>query len=222
MIVIGVDEAGRGSLVGELIVAAVAVPIDLLEDLKEIGVKDSKLLSPDQREELYRTISRRLVFSVSSIKPREIDHENINVLTSNALYMNLSRIFKRVDPESVERIVIDKFGSVPKIKVAVRKTGYRGKIIVEEKADFKYPEVAAASIIAKYVRDSRIKVLSSLYGVRGSGYPSDPRTVEWLQEVLARGNPPPIIRFSWGTLKGTGYYVKKKKSASNVTLEDFL
>ncbi|MEB3766033.1 MAG: ribonuclease HII, partial [Desulfurococcales archaeon] len=110
MIVIGVDEAGRGSLIGELIVAAVAVPIDLLEDLKELGVKDSKLLTPEQREELYRTISRKLVFSVSAIKPREIDHENINVLTSNALYTNLSRIFKRIDPESVERIVIDKFG----------------------------------------------------------------------------------------------------------------
>lgn len=222
MIVIGVDEAGRGSLIGELIVAAVAVPIDFLDNLKELGVKDSKLLTPEQREELYRTISRKLVFSVSAIKPREIDHENINVLTSNALYTNLSRIFKRINPGSVERIVIDKFGSVPKIKVAVRKTGYRGKIIVEEKADFKYPEVAAASIIAKYVRDSRIRVLASLYGVRGSGYPSDPRTVEWLQEVLARGSPPPVIRFSWGTLKGTGYYVRKKKSHSNVTLEDFL
>ncbi len=92
---------------------------------------------------------------------------------------------------------------------------------MEPYADSKYPVVSAASIIAKVVRDRRIDVLRSLYGVEGSGYPADESTVRWVMDVIRRGERPPIIRYSWGTLKGTGAYVEKAKRARR-TLKDFM
>ncbi len=219
---IGIDEAGRGSLVGEMMVAAVAVPLCRIDELHELGVKDSKMLTPAKRRELYDILSRELVFAVVPVKPQDIDKENLTILTSTALAKSLRIIFRRIPIENTTRIVIDKFGSTPRIKITIRKLGYRKEIIIEEKADAKYVEVGAASIIAKHVRDTRLKVLRNMYGVEGSGYPSDPRTIEWLEKIIASGNVPPIIRYSWGTLKGTGLYVKKRKQKhSNITLDEF-
>ncbi len=220
---IGADEAGRGSLVGEMIVAVAAVPEELIEDLIEVGVKDSKRLTPQSRAKLYKYLSSKIPFSVEPVKPEDIDRENLTVLTENALTRAASRVFQMVGgPSNVSRVVVDKYGRVLKLRIFLRKIGYHGPIIVEEKADDKYIEVSAASIIAKYVRDSRLRVLSYMYGVEGTGYPSDERTVEWVLRVLAEGRRPRIIRYSWGTLEGTGLRVdKKKKVKPSITLDDF-
>ncbi len=92
---------------------------------------------------------------------------------------------------------------------------------MEPKADSRYPVVSAASIIAKVIRDRRIDVLRSMYGVKGSGYPADPETREWVMKVLSSGMRPPIIRYSWSTLEGTDAFVKKVKRSGR-TLEDFM
>ncbi len=217
--VIGVDEAGRGSLVGEMIVAAVAVPLDEISYLVEEGVRDSKVLTPQARARLYHLIASRYPFAVAHVTPSEIDSTNLTRLTESAIEKAVSLVLPRVEGV-VERIVVDRYGRPRLLHYKLRRLGFRGRILVEEKADSRYPEVSAASIVAKHVRDSRIRVLRSMYGVRGSGYPSDPRTVEWVLETIARGERPPIIRYSWGTLEGTGARVKKKTSGKT-TLEDF-
>lgn len=214
------DEAGRGSLVGEMIVAAVAVPLDEASLLYEEGVRDSKELTPQARARLYRMIASRYPFAVAHVTPREIDSEDLTRLTERAIERAVTRVLPRVEGV-VERIVIDRYGKPRLLTYLLRRLGFHGRIVVEEKADARYPEVSAASVVAKHVRDARIRVLRSLYGVEGSGYPSDPRTVEWVLEIVSRGERPPIIRYSWGTLEGTGARVKKKTRA-RTTLEDFL
>ncbi len=220
---VGVDEAGRGSLIGEMIVTAVAVSLEDLDLLVEMGVRDSKVLTPSRRAELYRELSTRYPFATVPVSPIEIDRENLNLLTAKAAAKAVGLVARRIGGfSSICRVVVDRFGDPSKFIVRLRLEGYRGVIIAEEKADAKYPEVSAASIIAKHVRDTRIKVLRSLYGVEGSGYPGDTRTMLWLKEALKSGTLPPIVRRSWETLRGTPFFVeKKKRSSKGVTLEDF-
>lgn len=222
-IVVGVDEAGRGSLVGEMIVAAFAVEEGKLETLKSMGVDDSKKLTPKARERLYWELSRHGRFVVVPVKPFEIDRRNLNELTVEAILKALKVLKRIISGSPVARIVIDKFGGAYKIGFRVRGLGYHAPVIVEEGADSKYVEVAAASIIAKYVRDARLSVLRRMYGVEGSGYPSDPRTVSWVLNAVKSGFRPPIIRYSWSTLKGTEVYVEKSRRGRRArTLDEFL
>lgn len=220
---IGVDEAGRGSIVGEMFIAAFAMPDEVERVLAEMGVRDSKKLSPAKRAELYNVL-KMWPFAVKAITPRDIDSYNINKLEIRAVIDVLGVLARRLG-ESFEnaRIVVDKFGDVrEELLRALARMGFRGILVVEEDADEKYVEVSAASIIAKHLRDRRIKVLRSLYGVEGSGYPSDPRTIGWIERVVSSGLKPPVIRYSWATMDRFGLRVKKKPGLTFKTLDEYL
>ncbi len=216
---VGVDEAGRGSLVGEMIVAGYAVPITMLDTLVDMGVRDSKELTPASRRRLYRSLAGLGIFSVHPVPPGRIDSRNLASLTEEAIYHVLRRITSRIDPRCVARLVIDRYGTPRRIAGEVARLGVKARPVVEEKADARYPEVGAASIIAKHVRDTRIEVIRRLYGIEGSGYPSDPRTVESVMRILSSGRRLPVVRYSWGTLRGTRFYKPKRRTGS---LEDFM
>lgn len=220
---IGVDEAGRGSLVGELVVAAFAMRVEEEKALIEMGVKDSKKLSPGRRAELYKLLRTR-PFAVYAIHPRDIDSSNLNKLELKAIFNVLKALSLRLGDEFKQsRIVVDKFADISlELRVLLRSLGFNGIVLVEENADDKYVEVSAASIIAKYLRDRRIEVLRSLYGVEGSGYPSDQRTLNWLDKVLKSGTRPPIIRYSWATLDRFGLRVEKKAKVTYKTLDEYI
>ncbi len=219
--IVGIDEAGRGSLVGELMVAGYAIPQDEVSKLCDLGVRDSKELSRTARKELYYSLIKLSnVYAVVSIKPSEIDRENINVLTEMAAEKVLNIISKRVSGiKKIAAIYIDKFGRLRSLPLNLRMKGFEGILVVEEKADSKYKVVGAASIIAKHIRDLRIKVLSKLYGVKGSGYPSDPETVSWVKDLILKNKHLPIIRYSWSTLRDLGF---GRKIRSKKTLLDFM
>ncbi len=221
---LGVDEAGRGSIVGEMIVAAFAVEEGRVGELEEVGVRDSKQLTREVRARLYRALSSIGRFAVAAASPREIDGENLNRVTARKAALAVSRLLKQVGGQSrVALVVVDKFGDAAAVKEAFRRVGIvRAEIRVEEKADARYSFVAAASIVAKHLRDERIEVLRGLYGVRGSGYPSDPETEAWLAEVFARGEEPPIIRYTWSTVKRLGGPWRRKTVRKARTLEDFM
>ena len=220
--VVGIDEAGRGSLVGELIVAAFAVPEGMEGELVRAGARDSKQLTPAQRERVYARITSMGVFAVWPVRPQEIDRENVNRLEERAAMVDLRIVGSRVGGlANVSVVQIDRFGELRELPGWLRSQGFSGRLVVEPGADAKYPAVSAASIVAKVVRDRRIEVLRRMYGLEGSGYPSDPRTVGWVRRVLASGARPPIIRYSWGTLRGTEFYVEKAKRPRR-TLEDFM
>ena len=221
--IVGVDEAGRGSIIGEMFVAAFAVPSDDVVLLEEVGARDSKELSRASRAEVYRRLASVGRFSVVTAKPQEIDSYNLNKLTTRKVVEALSRLAKLLGGWcEILAIYVDKYGDSAGLRDSLRRRGYKGPIIVEEKADARYPVVGAASIVAKYLRDARIEALRRLYGFRGSGNPSDPETVEWLREVFARGEKPAIIRYSWDTVKKLGGPWMKKQAATIRTLDEFM
>ncbi|MCE4617244.1 MAG: ribonuclease HII [Desulfurococcales archaeon] len=221
---IGVDEAGRGSLIGEMIVAAVAVPCGKAELLPEEGVRDSKLVSPRRRAEIYAIFSRTYPFVVIPAKTSELDENNLGKLTALKIAEALHVLSQRIDPTKVERIAIDRYGKKWGLPYRIKSMGYKNaKVIIREKADLLYPEVSLASIFAKHIRDLRISIIRRWTGVRGSGYPSDPETMESLKEILSRPNSQRIIKYirlSWATaeklgIKGAGK--KKGKKGKNLT-----
>ena len=219
--IVGIDEAGRGSLVGEMIVAGYSISANKLKKLDDIGVQDSKLLSPRKRERIYsKLVKLSNIFVTYPVKPEEIDKENLNKLTEKAAKKIILTIAERLGGiNNISAIYIDKFGKLRELPIFLRKIGYEGLLIVEEKADSKFKIVGAASIIAKYIRDRRIKVISKLYGLKGSGYPSDPLTVSWVGEKIKSGELLPVIRYSWSTLREFGF---GKKLSKRKTLLDFM
>jgi ribonuclease HII len=74
---------------------------------------------------------------------------------------------------------------------------FKPKIVSEHKADRNYPVVSAASIVAKVARDKEIAGLAKQFGRFGSGYPSDPKTILFLQQCAQQGIYPECVRKSW-------------------------
>ncbi|MBB5252894.1 ribonuclease HII [Sulfurisphaera ohwakuensis] len=207
MIVVGIDEAGRGSLIGPMIVAGVAIKNDRLKFLKNMGVKDSKQLTRNRREKLFDIIcSYSEGFTIVKVSPEEIDSENLNELTYKAM---IKIIYSLVEFKPI-RISIDKVGNTKVVEQEIIKLGMEPNIVTN--ADVYFVEASAASIIAKVIRDNIIDTLKSKYGDFGSGYPSDPKTVNWVKNVYKEYlTPPPIIRRSWKILQeiAPNYYIRK-------------
>ncbi|BFH73585.1 ribonuclease HII [Sulfurisphaera javensis] len=207
MIVIGIDEAGRGSLIGPMIVAGVAIDENKLNFLKKTGVKDSKQLTRNRRNELFGIITLHAeAFTVVKVYPNEIDNENLNELT----YKAMIKIIHSLMSFNPRKITIDKVGNTKVVEEEILKMGVEPNIVTN--ADVNFVEASAASIIAKVIRDNIIDELKLIYGDFGSGYPADPRTVEWVKKVYGSySSPPPIIRRSWKILQEIApkYYIRK-------------
>ncbi|MCG2863772.1 MAG: ribonuclease HII [Vulcanisaeta sp.] len=198
----GVDEAGRGPVIGPMVVA-IAV-IDDMDKLRSIGVRDSKELSPQARSRLMNRLRSILVYmDYEVIEPEVIDkYVYMNALNKLEAEVTIKLIMKAL--KNVELSVVyvdspdpdaDRYGELIRRAVGI-------EVISMNKADKLIPIVSAASIIAKVVRDSIIEDLHSRYGDFGSGYPSDPRTIEFLRSwVREHGDLPPIVRRSWSTIK---------------------
>jgi len=201
----GIDESGRGCLVGNLVVAGVSVTRERVGDLKEMGVRDSKLLSPRQREALYGEIVKVSERVCSTrIPPDEIDF----VVMTGRKYRKLNYLealyFARVaDQLGASHVTVDASDTSP---VRFRDTithnmKSRCRVVAFHKADRDYPVVSAASVVAKVERDRAVKELRERYGDFGSGYPSDPRTRAFFTDMMRDGRDLPFfVRKSWKTL----------------------
>lgn len=207
--IMGIDEAGRGSLIGPMIVAGVVIEENALEKLRASGVRDSKQLSPERREKLIGVIRRGASWiGIVEVTPREIDETNLNTITLNAMCWLLKNAIN--DHESdLEVVYIDNVSGIKEYMV-LRKLGsleknlgrslHKPKIVIEPKADRKYLPVAAASIVAKVIRDKILLSYKEKYGLEGSGYPSDTRTTSWLFKNI-KEVPPDIVRWKWKTVR---------------------
>jgi len=147
-IIAGVDEVGRGSLIGPVYAAAVILNKSINKKL----LKDSKSLTKAKREILYKYIKKNSIWAVGKASVKEI--ENVNILEASLLAMKRAVIKLKKKPTL---ILIDG-NRLPKIK------NYNLKCIV--KGDQKIPSISAASIIAKVARD---KLISNL-GKKFKGY----------------------------------------------------
>jgi len=199
-LVVGVDEAGRGSLVGDMFVAAVAVARDRVHLLPALGVRDSKSLSRERRALLVpRILEVADAVVVCRVVPEEIDRENLNDLEVEAIE-RIARQLKARDLAVGEVVVDEVAGRARDIEVAIHRYYPEARVAVVPRADRDYPAVAAASIVAKFLRDKHVELLGRVYGEIGSGYPSDPRTLEWLRRVRSSGELPSCVRRSWRTV----------------------
>ena len=202
MRIAGIDDAGRGAVIGPLIIAGVLVEDEDLSLLTDLGVKDSKLLSPDKREHLAKEIERLAVERlVVELSPREIDRV---VKTGRRLHklnrleaQTMAKVIEALKPDvayvDASDVLADRFGCHIEEELS-----FRVKIVAEHKADEKYPVVSAASIIAKVERDRAVSKLRRKYGDLGSGYPTDAKTLEFLKEwIRLSGSYPDFVRKSW-------------------------
>ncbi|AIF69228.1 ribonuclease HII [Palaeococcus pacificus DY20341] len=212
----GIDEAGRGPVIGPLVIATVVVDEKNLDRLRELNVRDSKKISPKRREELFNKIIEILDdYVVIELWPEEIDNRNgtLNEFEVENFIKALNSL--KIKPEvlyiDAADVKEERFGEVIK-----KKLDFSPKIVSEHKADDKYLPVSAASILAKVTRDRAIEKLKEEYGEIGSGYPSDPRTRKFLEEYyLKYGDFPPIARRTWKTLKKLEEKLKPKLQKSS-------
>ncbi len=202
----GVDEAGRGAILGPLVVAGVCVREDRQEQLVKIGVRDSKLLLPHRRADLYHQIMN-IAYSVSVVKlePEQIDEYVLKGKKYKRLnYLEALSMAKIIDSLDAEIVYVDASDiDVERFKKDILEASQRKvEIISVHHADRIYPIVSAASIIAKVTRDQEISDLSQKFGAIGSGYPADDRTIRFLREWIKKyGDIPSFARRSWKTVK---------------------
>jgi ribonuclease HII len=201
----GVDEAGRGCVIGPLVIAGVVFRIDEINKLKEMGVKDSKLLSPKKREGLSHRI-RKIALEIEyfELKPREIDKvvfrgkplRRLNYLET----LSMAKVLRKLDADIayVDPTDVDHGRCARQMKQVIP---YPIEIFCEPKADGTYMSTGAASILAKVLRDKRINDLKEVHGDFGSGYPHDKKTIKFLEVYFEeRREFPDFIRKSWSTV----------------------
>jgi ribonuclease HII len=202
MLVAGVDDAGRGSVMGPLVIAGVLMKREDLPKLSKLGVKDSKLLTPYRRETLAPEIKRIAQnYSVIKLSPRQIDEIVLNGKKLHKLnWLEAQTMAKVIEDLNPDIAYVDASDDLEQrfkqqiLECLPRKTN----IISEHKADLNYPIVSAASIIAKTERDKEIEELKSVHGDFGSGYPSDPKTMFFLRECIQKMREyPEFVRKSW-------------------------
>ena len=197
----GVDEAGKGPVVGPLVVAAVAVKN--AKEIENLGVKDSKQLNPVKRKELAKLIKDKFDYAVEIIEAETVDkyrrQNKLNELNREAFERLISKLNPNVAYVDAADVNEDRFGRQIKEKLTNETDT---DVISMHKADAKIDVVAAASIIAKETRENEIKKLKAEIGDFGSGYPSDERTIKFLKTFYAdNGKWPTGTRKSWKTVE---------------------
>ena len=194
----GVDEAGKGSVLGPMVIAAVGVTSESV--LEGLGVKDSKELSPKERERLYGLIRKRCTVSTIRLDAQDIDRIRGEMTLNAAVARAHAQAINKISPSCayVDACDVNTLRYAEMVKSSLDSPC---EIVSEHHADQKFAVVSAASIVAKVVRDRAIVSLAKKYGEIGSGYPSDPVTIRYLSAYIDEHKvPPPIARKSWKTV----------------------
>jgi len=217
MRIAGVDDAGRGPIIGPLVITGIMVEEKNLSRLRELGVKDSKLLSPHRREQLAQEIKKlALQFHVIKLSPEEIDKvvetgrklHRLNRLEAHTMAKVIATLKPDIAYVDASDVLAERFKEHIEEKLP-----FKVKIVSEHKADAKYPIVSAASIIAKVERDKAVQELTKKYGDMGSGYAADPKTIRFLENWVKKyGAYPDFVRKSWKPAKKLKGEAKAKQT----------
>ena len=206
----GIDEAGRGPMIGPLVVCGLLLDQSQVVDIASIGVRDSKVLSASKRTALAEQITslaRSVVFKritaseIDGLRQQGINLNEIELRAFASVAKELRPLELYVDAADVNQ---GRFGTNIGIRSGLHELGCR--IVSEHKADSKYAVVSAASILAKVERDRIIEELKKTHGDLGSGYPSDPKTVAFVKSFIDEGRAlPDIVRVTWESVTKLGY-----------------
>ena len=187
MLVIGVDEAGRGPLVGSLVAAAVAFPPGFRID----GLTDSKKLSEKKREALYNQISSECYWSFAQSNSNEIDQINILEATMLAMKKAVEQLMLLIEDNSQTISVLVDGNRCPDIENC--------QAII--KGDLTEPVISAASIIAKVTRDRQMIALDQEYPEYGFSRHKGYGTKEHLEALANFGPIQGQHRFTFAPVK---------------------
>lgn len=207
-LVCGVDEAGRGPVIGPLVIGCVVLDPKGKRKLKALKVRDSKKVSPSRRQVLDRQIKDIAIeWRTGSINPADIDRRRKKISLNVIEARKIAELIVKLE-SAPKTIIVDAADTVPENYKEKIIEGIKmldpdfqiPRIVSEHHADDTYIEASAASIIAKVERDRAIEDLKQEYGEFGSGYPSDERTMKFIRKWIREGKLPPFVRRSWNTL----------------------
>ncbi|WP_295722873.1 ribonuclease HII [uncultured Methanobrevibacter sp.] len=202
MDIMGVDEAGRGPVIGPMVIGGIIIPENKNTILERMGVKDSKKITPKRRAILARKLSKMFEHNMVVISAQEIDQLRADGVNLNDIEKRgMIQLIQKLQPE---KVIIDAVDVKPtRFQNEVQEIlGNDIKVIAEHKADDNHIQVAAASIIAKFNRDLIVEKINKEYsdlGGIGSGYPSDPKTKAFLSN-FKYDELPDFVRRSWATV----------------------
>lgn len=208
-VVCGIDEAGRGPVMGPLVIGCAVFDSNGKKELEKLNVRDSKKISPLRRASLEPKIKDiALEWGIIKISPGEIDRlrkrMSLNVIEAKKiaeLILSLKILPENVIVDSADAVE-ENFRKLIIENLNLKKIGGKiPEIISKHKADEKFIEVGAASILAKVERDREIEKLRERFGEIGSGYPADEVTKKFLLGMKERGEIPEFVRRSWNTIK---------------------
>lgn len=214
MRVLGIDEAGRGCVIGPLVICGYLINTENVAALKKAGARDSKLLTPRKREALAPALEKLSAgIRVNEISAAAIDQlrtlSNLNRLE----IVHMQQLINHFEPDKViiDAVEANERRFRDKVAAGLR---CRTKLIAENFADKNYPVVGAASVIAKVHRDREIQNISRAFAV-GSGYTSDPATIAFLKSWMKENNDyPDFVRKSWVTSQ----LIKEEKEQKQLTM----
>jgi ribonuclease HII len=201
LMISGIDEAGKGPVLGPMCVAGVLMDDEANAELLELGVKDSKKLAPKKREVLAGDIKKIAnKYFVLEVSASQIDGLRKIMTMNEIMVVCFAKVLEELRPDhafvDAADVIAQRFGENIRKKYTREIT-----ITSEHEADVKYPIVSAASILAKVQRDMLVKELGEKIGADiGSGYPSDAKTILFLENwVKEHGSLPDFARSSWET-----------------------
>ncbi len=209
----GIDEAGKGPVLGPMCIAGLLLDEGKLDALAQIGVRDSKQLTAKKREVLAAGIKKLAVkYYILEVSPFQIDELRKIMTMNEIMVVCYAKVLEELRPDhafvDAADVVSWRFGENIKMK-------YQRKINItsEHDADKKYPIVSAASILAKVQRDALVKQIERTIGIEiGSGYPADPKTIRFLEDwIKEHGSIPDFARSSWQTAKKLLEKINKEK-----------
>ena len=196
MQICGIDDAGRGSMLGPLVIAGVSIDKRKVRKLSSLGVKDSKKLSPKLREYFYKKITKVVDnYYIAKIPPKSIDASVKNHCLNNLEAKYMAKVVLKLSPDTsyVDSCDVNphRFGQ------EISKLSDNHKIKSYHHADSRFVVVSAASILAKVTRDRIIEKLRKNHDL-GSGYPSDSLTVKFVTNYYKLNHiMPSFVRKSW-------------------------
>ena len=221
---LGIDEAGRGPVVGPMVYGCCYSPIDHADYIAKSGFADSKQLTEPKRESLWSDIINKRdelqigyivnILSAESLSTQMLRRapHNLNSISHDAAISMIRKVMNA--GAKIDQVYVDTVGDPAKYEAKLKALFPNIRsIAVCPKADSLFPIVSAASICAKVNRDWSVGHIASIMKENeqiqdkvtsvelGSGYPSDERTKDWMKANI---DPvflyPSIVRFSWDTV----------------------
>ncbi len=206
-LIAGVDEAGRGCVIGALVLCAFAVEEDRHHELHAAGARDSKVMTQEARNKakpLLEAKGTALCEMISAVEITELMTKRVSLNEIEAISIGdvLNRLEKKAGPLST--VYIDSPDPVASTFERRIRKYYKGKakLVCDHHAESKYPVVAAASVVAKVTRDAELEKVKKEVGEDfGSGYTHDPATIDFLKRNHNAEKVQRHLRHKWKTIK---------------------